>query len=104
MTLPASVIFLPEAEAEIDASVRWYEGRRVGLGLEFLGVLDRAIARIAEEPGHFPAWSGDQRFRQAVLGRFPYVVLFEIRGDVIEIVAVPHGRRRPGFWRERLKR
>jgi len=40
--------------------------------------------------------------RRVVLSRFPYIVVFRETVTEIEIVAVAHGRRRPGYWRERL--
>jgi hypothetical protein len=29
-------------------------------------------------------------------------LVYRMRGDEVEIVAVAHGRRRPGYWRSRL--
>jgi len=40
--------------------------------------------------------------RRVVLNRFPYLVVFRETTSEIEVVAVAHGRRRPGYWRERL--
>jgi|GEM_PF-3421820 len=34
--------------------------------------------------------------------RFPYAVLFRQRGQSIEVLAVFHGSRDPGLWRERV--
>jgi hypothetical protein len=36
-----------------------------------------------------------------VLRRFPYLIVFREGMEGIEIVAVAHGRRRPGYWRDR---
>ncbi len=35
-----------EAEEELLAAVAWYEGRRPGLGSEFLGSVNQTLARI----------------------------------------------------------
>ncbi|WP_417738002.1 type II toxin-antitoxin system RelE/ParE family toxin [Rosistilla oblonga] len=35
--------------------------------------------------------------------RFPYVIVYRVATDRIEILAVAHGRRKPGFWKERLE-
>lgn len=98
---PDVITFLPEAEEEIAASVRWYERRRLGLGLEFVAALDRTLTRIAENPREFQEWPDDTRYRRAILDRFPYLVFFEIRGTEIEVVAVAHAKQEPGYWRER---
>ena len=34
--------------------------------------------------------------------RFPYVVYFHDREELIYILAVAHGRRRTGYWRNRV--
>ena len=98
------VTVLPEAEDEMLAAMRWYEGRRPGLGLEFLGAIEHVLARIASGPEQFALWPGDDRYRRAVLDRFPYLVVFEIRTEAIEVVAVAHARRDAGYWRERSPR
>ncbi len=100
---PDVITFLPEAEEEIEASLRWYERCRRGLGLEFIAALDRALIRIAEKPHEFQQWKDDPRYRRAVLDRFPYLVFFEIRGTEIEVVAVAHAKREPSYWRERRR-
>lgn len=53
----------------------WYEARRVGLGIEFVEAVDRALLDIAEAPGRSPIWSAP--WRRAVLRRFPFVVFYE---------------------------
>jgi len=44
------VRFEDEAEAEYRAAGRWYEERRVGLGLEFLDAVDTTIHQIVKLP------------------------------------------------------
>jgi plasmid stabilization system protein ParE len=99
-----SLVVLPEAEEELRAALRWYEAKRPGLGLELIGVVDQALAAIAAMPHRFPVWAADTKYRRAVLRRFPYVVVFEDREDTVEVVALAHVRRRPGYWRERPQR
>lgn len=41
--------------------------------------------------------------RRYLLKRFPYLLVYRVVDERIEIIAVAHGRRRPGFWRHRLK-
>jgi len=85
---------LPEAEAEIDASARWYESKRPGLGVEFIAMIDEVFDEVLEAP----VWRERSPWRMRVLRRFPYVVLLVVRDESVEIVAVAHGRRRPGYW------
>jgi hypothetical protein len=37
-----------------------------------------------------------------VLRKFPYLIVYRQAEEGIEIVALVHGRRRPGYWRERI--
>lgn len=66
----------------------------------FLDELDRAVDRIGRNPEQCPAY--DFGTRRMVLRRFPFFVVFRSRAVGIEIIAIAHGRRRPGYWRERL--
>ena len=44
MSLPN---LLPAAEKELTEAIDWYEARRPGLGVEFLGTVDLALHAIA---------------------------------------------------------
>jgi toxin ParE1/3/4 len=37
-----------------------------------------------------------------VFTRFPFTLVYRLRGDEVEILAVAHARRRPGYWRSRF--
>jgi toxin ParE1/3/4 len=37
-----------------------------------------------------------------LIHRFPYLVIFLELADKILIVAVAHGKRRPGYWHGRI--
>lgn len=91
-------VLLPEAEEELASALAWYEGRREGLGAEFLGVVEAAMAEAATTPQRWPAWELDGRYRRVVLRRFPYLLFYEVRSNSIEFVAVAHARREPGYW------
>jgi len=93
---------LPEAQDEIAEAIDWYEARRPGLGVEFVGAVDIALRSIAEAPERFPRWQENRRYRRLVLDRFPYVVFFHVLNAGPEVVAVAHARRRPGYWLARI--
>jgi len=65
----------------------------------FLLELDAAIASIAEGPSRWPRIHG--RFRRYLLHKFPFSVVYLERPDFIEVIAVAHHRRKPGYWSKR---
>jgi toxin ParE1/3/4 len=87
---------VPEAEDELAAAILWYEARRRGLGIELMAVVDEALERIANAPLSMPLWRAP--WRRCTLSRFPYVIFFSVAGDTVEVAAIAHGKRRPGYW------
>ena len=86
------------AEAELVAAAEWYEGKQPGLGLEFLLAVDREFERIRAEPLGFPRWREGRPYRKCVLRRFPYVIFFSLAETAVDVLAVAHAKRRPGYW------
>lgn len=95
-----AVEFHPLAADEAQAAERWYRERNEIASGRFQRELDRAIELISERPeAGFPYLS---KTRRILLRRFPFFVVYRIRSDDnVQIVAVAHARRRPGYWRER---
>ena len=48
--MAASLFLAPEAELDIAEAYDWYEGRRMGLGEDFLSSLDACTERIRRRP------------------------------------------------------
>ena len=100
------VRFEEEAEAEYRLAGRWYEDHREHLGVEFFDAVDAAINRIVMLPGAgslVPGIPAELPVRRRAISRFPYHVVYLQLEDEIRILAIAHDRRRPGYWRERLK-
>ena len=90
------------AESESERNFRWYAERSVGAAAGYLAAIQDAVNRIAESAESFPMESHGMRW--AKLRDYPYLVHFMIVDDrLCRIYAVPHGRRRPGFWLRRLR-
>ncbi|MBI2214210.1 MAG: type II toxin-antitoxin system RelE/ParE family toxin [Acidobacteria bacterium] len=65
----------------------------------FVAEIDHAIERISEAPERYPETRhGRRRF---VLFSFPFDVVYRASGERIEIIAVAHHSRRPGYWTSR---
>ena len=84
---------------ELQAATEWYLERSVTAAAEFVREIDHALIRIAEAPERYPKTRfGRHRF---VLLSFPYDVVYRIAADHVEVLAVAHHSRRPGYWRGR---
>jgi plasmid stabilization system protein ParE len=86
----------PAAIVEARAARDWYRVRNAEAAEVFMAELDLAIERIEETPRQWPAYFGETR--RYLLRRFPFFVVFREGADRVEIVAVVHARRRPGYW------
>jgi plasmid stabilization system protein ParE len=96
------VRFHDQAKAELDEAAEWYERKKPGLGGEFRAAVEETVERIRMNPllGFKFART---RFRYRLVPRFPYVVFYGEHPQVIRVMAVAHGSRRPGYWRRRAE-
>src|ERR1700676_1565666 len=92
--------FHPRAEAEARKALRWYARRSPATARRFIAELLRALAEIANYPDRWATHLHGTRVFH--LNRFPYFVVYRVGSSFPLIVAVMHGRRRPGYWRKRL--
>ena len=100
------LVALPEAIAELDEAVTYYESKRPGLGREFLRAVEATVDFAAETPGAgslLPGPPARFRVRKFVVKRFPFSVLVTMAGAQLKVIAIAHAARRPGYWRDRLK-
>lgn len=82
------------------AAARYYEERQQGLGDEFLNEVGRAVAFAADRPlAGTPIGDG---LRWVLTHRFRYAIIYREAEVGIDILAVAHLRRRPGYWRNRV--
>jgi hypothetical protein len=65
---------------------------------EFVFAVNVMLSKIVEDPDRWPSFAD---VRRCVLKRFPYNVLFRFNDEQIEIVAIAHHKRRPGYWSRR---
>ena len=95
------ISFLLTAQSEFEESIEYYDEQRTGLGLEFSEEVGKALERISEYP---EAWSQlSSRIRRCLVNRFPYSVIYEVRSELLIIVAIQHHHRKPESWRSRVK-
>ena len=93
------VQFHPKALAEAEAAKQWYRERSPEAAAAFLVEVNRAVRQISEAPARWPPYlSGTRR---VVLRRFPFLVVYRELPKVLQVIAVAHPHRLPGYWRSR---
>ena len=97
MSLP--IAFHRAASAEVIEASVWYEGKRVGLALEFIAEIDSCVSRASKNPLQFAVVH--ESIRRVVANRFPYSVYFRAEKHRIVVLAVFHSSRDPATWRAR---
>ena len=79
----------------------WYLERSSDAALKFDAEVGRALTQIRRAPHRWAA--GPHQTRKFLLRQFPFVLIYRERasGD-IDVVAVAHTSRKPGYWKRRL--
>ncbi len=96
------VEFLAAATAEFDEAAAFYASEEPELGEQFSEEVHRTIRRIIEYPD---AWTPiSRRTRRCRTRKFPYAIIYQVRGNTLLIVGVTHMRRSPNIWKRRLPR
>ena len=92
--------FHPQAAAEYNATVDFYQGIDVGLGRRFYDEMERVILEVRRDPEWF--WKFDPPARRHFSQDFPYAIIYLDQPDRIWIIAVMHMKQKPGYWRQRM--
>ena len=92
-----SVHFAPAAERDVSDAFAWYAARNKTAANGFLDEVLEAVEYIASNPNSKP--ENDSGDRKWILKRFPYSVIYALKGSVITVIAVDHHKRKPDYWR-----
>ena len=98
-----TLVFHPLAERELVAATNFYETRSSGLGADFIRQIEATLANILAHPELGSLFAGN-KIRRRLVERFPYGVVYELEDDDVLVLAIMHLRRRPGYWKRRLRR
>ncbi len=93
--------FHPQAEAEADSAFEyyWIKGPVAAFGLD--EELRDAYRILQLHPLVCPPYLHGTR--RVILKRYPFSEVFRERLQDIQIIAVAHAKRRPGYWAKRIK-
>jgi toxin ParE1/3/4 len=91
----------PEAALEHEKQAAYYESKSSGLGRRYHMAFLAALERVCETPHRYKlAVSPD--IRRFALRGFPFYILYRESDGTVQVLAVAHDRRRPGYWAGRL--
>ena len=94
-----NLLVLEEAKLEISKAYLHYEACSEGLGEQFLDVLDEYYVTKLRNPKLYAKKYKDMR--QALIKKFPYVIIYEIENDDVVVYAVFNASRDPNIWKNR---
>jgi toxin ParE1/3/4 len=90
----------PAALEELESAVLWYLERSERAAVNFVNDVDQAVEMVLASPERWP--TSDYQTRKFVLRHFPFAIIYREREMSVQVLAVAHGHRRPGYWKERL--
>jgi plasmid stabilization system protein ParE len=94
------VEFHEDAALEYEAALEWYLERSLLAASKFVDAINHVTDMIVEAPHRWPAGShGTRRF---LLQRFPFAIVYRELPAAIQVLAIAHARRKPGYWKQRL--
>ncbi|MFA7239262.1 MAG: type II toxin-antitoxin system RelE/ParE family toxin [Sulfuricellaceae bacterium] len=94
------VVLSDPARAELADARRYLDMQQPGLG----NALAREVKQAAMLIAHFPMACQVERgeIRRCLLKRFPYKLLYAIRGRQAVVLAIAHQHRDPDYWIDRI--
>jgi len=91
-----TIRFVEEAQREFLNAISYYEEARGGLGRRFKDEVDRSICWISDHPELYRLRAGG--YHRINLRVFPYYIPYIVRGEILWVLAVAHGSRKPHYW------
>lgn len=89
------IVITPFAHNDEIEAYTWYEEQRTGLGEELLNELETAYHKISNNPEHYSFIDERKELRDFLIPRFPYLIVYRIKSNVVEVIAVHHANKHP---------
>jgi toxin ParE1/3/4 len=101
-----TIILHPDAEEELAKIIESLDEETPRVAERFAEVYRATLVQIQENPAGFsPAEDAPrgEAIRYALVGPFSYRVVFAASESLVVVLAIAHLRRKPGYWRRRLR-
>jgi plasmid stabilization system protein ParE len=99
--MPFNYQLSEEAESDVYRSYLWYEKKKTGLGEEFLAALDAAKQVVVRNPKTYSV-RYKKKVRAFVVDRFPFLILYIVDGNNIDVISVFNTNQHPKRWKKRV--
>jgi toxin ParE1/3/4 len=93
----------PAADREATAATTWYRDRSEDAAIDFARAVREGVQAVRQRPARWPRWQRSE-VRRKVLRRFPFSIFYLVEPEGVVIVAIAHHKRRPGYWKQRLRK
>jgi len=97
------IAFRGGAEQDIAAIAEFYAAAGPGLGAQFFEELDKSLSLLRRQRYAGATVPGQTGFRQLLLNRFPYRLIYRVTSEAIIVIAVCHQRQHPRLWWNRVQ-
>lgn len=88
------ILYVPqEVLNEVKEAADYYDIKQDHLGLKLYDNFEDTLLRIEENPLLFQ--KNRKNYRQALLSRFPYLIIFRVYGENILVNKFIHAKRNP---------
>ena len=95
-------MFHQAAKEELLNARDYYDDLNFGLGKSFILEIEKTVTIITKNPFAYPIIR--KNIRKAVIMKFPYSILYIIEKDIIYLLAIMHQKRKPLYWKNRIKK
>lgn len=89
------------AEEDFAAALEFYREESDALAGRLYDEIHRLVSDVCAAPRLYRVVASPVRRHFSEV--FPFAVLYVEKPDLIAILAIAHFKRRPGYWRDRLK-
>jgi len=89
-----------QAEEDFDNAYQYYNNESEIVAARFLNEVNISFEKIAGNPELYT--KTDYDLRKCVLQKFPFVIYYECKEDIVQIVSVFHTSRNPEIWKNRV--
>ena len=89
----------PEADAEGIEAVAYIKAEDPREAAMLKSALRESLDWACRHPLIFRCFEGD--FRKVKVGKFHFSLVFRVHGDEVQVLAIAHMSRLPGYWKKR---